>query len=64
MICLRFPARTTAALRAGRIFDTPPLRGNSEVAQETPELLIDGVRDMRILETHEFPLFARESRSL
>lgn len=23
MICLRFPARTTAALRAGRIFDTP-----------------------------------------
>ena len=46
MSCLRFPARTTAALRAGRIFDTPPLRGNSEVAQETPELLIDGVEDM------------------
>jgi len=46
MICLRFSARTTAALRAGRIFDTPPLIGNSEVAQETPELLIDGVEDM------------------
>ena len=28
MICLRFPARTTAALRAGRIFDTPSLIGN------------------------------------
>jgi len=24
MICLRLPARTTAALRAGRIFDTLP----------------------------------------
>ena len=46
MICLRFPALTTAALRAGRIFDPPPLIGNSEVAQETPELLIDGVDDM------------------
>jgi hypothetical protein len=28
MICLRFPALTTAALRAGRIFDTPSLIGN------------------------------------
>ena len=28
MNCLHFPARTTAALRAGRIFDTPPLIGN------------------------------------
>jgi len=28
MICLRFPARTTAALCAGRIFDTPPLKGS------------------------------------
>jgi hypothetical protein len=26
--CLRFPARTTAALRAGKIFDTPSLIGN------------------------------------
>jgi len=63
MICLRFPARTTAALRAGRIFDTPPLRGNSEVAQETPELLIDGVEDMGTVGTYEFPRFATESRS-
>ena len=46
MICLRFPAGATAALRAGRIFDTPPLIGNSGVAQETPELLIDEVEDM------------------
>jgi hypothetical protein len=64
MTCLRIPARTTAALRAGRIFDTPPLRGNSEVAQVTPELLIDGVEDMRTAGTYEFPEFARESRSL
>ena len=62
MNCFHFPARTTAALRAGRIFDTPPLRGNSEVAQETPELLIDGYEDMRTVGTHEFPRLETESR--